>query len=259
MMGVTQMSFASPAPALDDAAPALNPDLDRAALAEAFRRKGRLHIANVFSDASARRLFHALERETPWSITFNEGSKHFDFDHISPAKQQQMAYAAWNRARSGFQFFHHRHRLTAVGEAYTDPNHYFAKLVAFLSSQGFLDFIREVTGLPGIVWINAMATLYKPLDFLTVHDDDVPDDNRLVAYVFNMTPVWRPDWGGALQFFDPNGNIEEGFMPSFNALNLFRVPKAHSVAQVAPFGGNRYAVTGWFHYGEPHNIGASNM
>jgi SM-20-related protein len=249
------MSVASPILAADDA-PALNPGLDRTALAANFRGKGRIHIPNILTETAARRLFFALDRETPWAITFNEGGKHFDFDHVSPAEQQKMAYAAWNRARSEFQFFHHRHRLTAVGEPYKDPAHYHAKLVPFLSSPEFLGFIREVTGLPQIAWINAMATLYKPLDFLTVHDDDVPGDNRLIAYVLNMTPVWRPDWGGALQFFDGHGNIEEGFMPTYNALNLFRVPKAHSVAQIAPFGGNRYAITGWFHHGEP-NKGAA--
>lgn len=251
------MSLASPILA-DDDAPRLNPALDPAALAESFRAKGRLHIPNIVTDAAARRIVSALERETPWVLTFNEGEKHFDYDKLSPAERQKFAYAAWNRARSEFQFFHHRHRLTVAGEPYKDPAHYYAGFVSFLSSPEFLGFIRDVTGLPQIAWINAMATLYKPLDFLTVHDDDVRGDNRLIAYVFNFTPVWRPDWGGALQFHDPEGNIEEGFMPSFNALNIFRVPKSHSVAQVAPFGGNRYAITGWFHYGEPKTAAAAH-
>jgi SM-20-related protein len=249
------MSVAASLPAADDA-PALNPALNRAALAATFRDKGRIHIPDILTEVSARRLFYALDRETPWAITFNEGEKHFDCEKVSPAEQQKMAYAAWNRARSEFQFFHHRHRLTAIGEPYKDPTHYFARLVPFLSSPEFLGFIRDVTESPQIAWINAMATLYKPLDFLTLHDDDVAGYNRLIAYVFNFTPVWRPDWGGALQFFDAQGNIEEGFMPSFNGLNMFRVPKAHAVAQVAPFGGNRYAITGWFHHGVPRKSAA---
>jgi Rps23 Pro-64 3,4-dihydroxylase Tpa1-like proline 4-hydroxylase len=50
-----------------------------------------------------------------------------------------------------------------------------------------------------------------------------------------------------LNFYDARGHIEEGFVPTFNALNLFRVPAWHSVSQVAIFGGLRYSVTGWFH------------
>jgi Rps23 Pro-64 3,4-dihydroxylase Tpa1-like proline 4-hydroxylase len=125
-----------------------------------------------------------------------------------------------------------------------------AKLVAFLASPEFLAFIREVTGVEAIAWPNADATLYGPFDFLTLHDDKHTEFDRLVAYVLNMTPMWRPDWGGALQFFDAHGQIEEGYMPTFNALNLFRVPKLHSVSLVAPFGGARYSVTGWFHSAE---------
>jgi Rps23 Pro-64 3,4-dihydroxylase Tpa1-like proline 4-hydroxylase len=62
-----------------------------------------------------------------------------------------------------------------------------------------------------------------------------------------MTPEWRPDWGGILQFIDARGNIAEGYTPCFNALNIFRVPAVHSVSQVALYGGFRYSVTGWFH------------
>ena len=36
-------------------------------------------------------------------------------------------------------------------------------------------------------------------------------------------------------------------MPTFNALNLFRVPTKHYVGIVTPYGGMRYSVTGWFH------------
>ena len=52
-----------------------------------------------------------------------------------------------------------------------------------------------------------------------------------------------PEWGGVLQFYD---HIEQGYLPTFNALNLFSVPRRHSVAQIAMFGGMRCAISGWF-------------
>ncbi len=52
---------------------------------------------------------------------------------------------------------------------------------------------------------------------------------RIAAYVLNMTPQWRPDWGGALLFSDRPGHISEGYLPAFNALNLFSVPQEHLV------------------------------
>ena len=92
--------------------------------------------------------------------------------------------------------------------------------------------MREVTGLDAIAWTDAQATLYRPGDFLTTHDDETGGHKRLAAYVLNMTPGWRPDWGGILQFLDERGNIEEGYSPAFNAP---RLPDAICFARSATF------------------------
>ena len=102
-------------------------------------------------------------------------------------------------------------------------------------------------GLAAIQRTDAQATLYRPGDFLTVHDDSIGGHKRLAAYVLNLTPIWRADWGGVLQFLGANGHVEEGYVPCFNALNVFRVPTQHSVSQVALYGSLRYSITGWFH------------
>jgi Rps23 Pro-64 3,4-dihydroxylase Tpa1-like proline 4-hydroxylase len=70
---------------------------------------------------------------------------------------------------------------------------------------------------------------------------------RIAAYVLNMTPHWRLDWGGALLFSDRPGHITEGYPPAFNALNIFSVPQEHLVGFISPFAGAaRYSITGWF-------------
>ncbi len=229
---------------MSDVLPELNPHLDRARLAADFKRTGRIHIPNILTDASAQRLFRALEQETPWGLLFNEGKELRAFGTVTAEDLQEMGIAAWERAHSDFQFFYHFYRLLENREIYPAPEHYLGKLVAFLTDPRFFAFAREVTGEESIAWISGTATLYKPLDFLTVHDDG--KSSRRIAYVLNMTPTWRPDWGGALQFYDNDDHIEEGYLPTFNALNLFRVPKRHSVSQVASFGGIRYAISGWF-------------
>lgn len=230
--------------ALDDVALELNPAVDRAELAAAFNRTGRVHISNILTDASAQRLLRALQTETPWGLIFNEGDEAQEFASVSAEDHQDMAIAAWERAHSGFQYFYHLYRLLENARVHPPPGHYLTRLVRFLTSRQFLGFAREITGDASIAWISANATLYKPLDFLTVHDDGLT--RRRTAYVLNLTPEWKPDWGGALQFYDRDDHIEEGYLPAFNALNLFRVPKRHSVTQVASFGGLRYSISGWF-------------
>ncbi len=239
----------------NNAVPALNPHLDRAHLAQTFAQTGRVRIASVLTDASAQRVHYALENETPWGLILNEGTKVLEFESVSAEDYQAMAVAAWSWAHSGFQYFYHSYRLLENHKIYPKPDHYLAKLVSFLTSPDFFALIREVTGLDSISWVSSTATLYKPLDFLTIHDDGLAG-GKLVAYVLNMTPTWRPDWGGALQFFDRGDDIEEGYLPTFNALNLFRVPRRHSVSQVAAFGGLRYSVSGWFGADQPDQVPA---
>jgi len=228
-------------------APALNPALDRAALGQTFRASGRMHIPTILTPESAIRLYQVLQRETPWTVTLNKGSDFLDIENPTPEERHRLAAGAWERARTGFQYIFDNHRLSRNGEAYPDAAHYFAKVVAFLNSAPFLAVMREVTGLDAIAWTDAQATLYRPGDFLTLHDDKIGGHKRLAAYVLNMTPGWRPDWGGQLQFFDARGHVEGAYVPAFNALNVFRVPAPHAVSQVTPFGGFRYSITGWFH------------
>lgn len=245
------MTTTSHSVSADDAFPEFNPHLDRVQLAQTFARVGRVQIPSLLTDASARRVYHALERETSWGLVLNEGKKTLEFETVSQEDYQAMAIAAWDRAHSGFQYFYHYYPLLQNGKILPASDHYLAKLVAFLTAPDVLAFVREVTGLDCTVCLSSTATLFKPLDYLTVHDDGV-DGDRLVAYVLNMTPNWRTDWGGALQFFDRDDHIEEGYLPTFNALNLFRVPKLHSVSQVAAFGGSRYSVSGWFGLDRPN-------
>lgn len=235
------------ATAVADDAPEINPALRLAAFAAEFRAKERVHIPNALTQASALRLHRALLEETTWKLTLNKGQDFLDFATVTPEERRRIAMGAWERAQQQFQYMYENHRLSRDGEPYPDPGHYLAKVVAFLNAPRFLAVMREVTGMQAIVRTDAQATLYRPGDFLTTHDDEYGGNKRLAAYVLNMTPGWRPDFGGILNFFDARGHVEEGYVPAFNALNVFRVPVPHAVSQVAIFGGFRYSVTGWFH------------
>src|SRR5438045_2971726 len=109
-MEIAHMSRISETPlskSPDDAPPELNPLLDPVEFAQRFSRTGRVQIPNLLTEVSARRLYQALEHETAWGLFFNEGDKRQEFESVSPEDHQEMAIAAWDRARSGqFQFFY---------------------------------------------------------------------------------------------------------------------------------------------------------
>jgi Rps23 Pro-64 3,4-dihydroxylase Tpa1-like proline 4-hydroxylase len=190
-----------------------------------------------------------LAQETDFSLLVQTGpdqAQAWRVATLTPQKQAELITKAYSQARDGFNYLYDAHNLTEEGEPYADPSHYLAHVTSFLNSAPLLDFARRVTGASKIAFASAQATRYRPGHFLNQHND-VNDLRRVAAFVFNMTPTWRLDWGGALLFSDRPGHIMEGYLPAFNALNLFSVPQEHLVGYIAPFAGAaRYSITGWF-------------
>jgi SM-20-related protein len=229
------------------ALPQLNPQLDRTALGEEYRRHGRIHIQDVLTQTSAERLYRCLRDETPYGLCLNAGGEARTLSSLTPQQRLECATAVWREVgAAGFRFLFDMYLLSFSGEPYRDPHHYWAKAVAFLNSEEFLGFSREITGIEGIEYADAQATLFRSGHFLTAHDDYVPGTKRLAAYVMSFTPVWRPEWGGLLEFIDHTSQVDTGYVPGFNTLKLFRVPMTHYVSMVAPYAtGGRYSITGW--------------
>lgn len=227
----------------------LNPRLDRQDLAETFARSGRLHIPEFLVPEDAERLRAFLKASSDWHLIVNQGDRLFELDRdaqaaLTPARKQALEQAVHAAARYGFQYLYESIRVPdddAARAAAGDPLNDFAR---FLSSDEVLDLFGAI-GVDAD-FADAQATAYGLGHFLSAHDDAVEGKHRKAAYVFNLTPKWRPDWGGLLMFHREDGHIAEALTPSFNALNLFAVPQPHSVSMVAPFAAaRRYSVTGW--------------
>lgn len=230
-----------------DETPQLNPMLDRARLAAEFAARGHVQILQLLQRQSAQRIHACLCEETPFSLICNDGGKQLTYHDLTPAQRQEHTRAAWRRVGSdAFQYLYEQHILTTEGERYADPGHYWAAVTDFLNGQPFLDLARAVTGMAAIAFADGQASLYRSGHFLTAHGDEQEGANRLAAYVLSLTPSWRAEWGGLLEFIGADGHIASGYVPNFNSLRLFRVPINHHVSCVAPFAmAGRYSITGW--------------
>lgn len=165
---------------------------------------------------------------------------------MTPEQRQTMEAAVLTSARDHYVGRYRTCRLSQDGEIYRGGPGVLADLTAFLNSAPFLDFARIVTGASDIAYADAQATCYDPGDFLHAHTDNDMQRKRRFAYVLNLTPRWRTEWGGLLGFIDKSGHLSEAFAPVWNGLNLLRVDQLHYVSTVAPFAGaRRYSVTGW--------------
>jgi Rps23 Pro-64 3,4-dihydroxylase Tpa1-like proline 4-hydroxylase len=238
---------------------ALNPRLDAAKLRPFFERFGRVHLPDVLSPADARRLAAALAG-APWARTFLVDGKGYDvalddYAKTPEAVRREVEAAIARGGRDGFQFDFDTWRISDHLEAGRRQGGRVAELEAaydLVNSPAFLDFVRRLTGDDRVAYCDAQASRYRAGQFLTAHDDELPGKDRLYAYVLNLTPNWRIEWGGLLLFHDADGHVAEAYAPKFNALNIFRVPAWHSVSQVASYvEAHRLSITGWIRGSRP--------
>jgi SM-20-related protein len=213
----------------------------------------RVRFSDWLPNTLAMALHRELDSQLPWQWVFQQNGAP---QAISQVQIQSMARAQIGRlwseihrgAVNGFQF---SFRKYSIVEALRADDLRYEALKAFielLANREAIERVRHLSGISDIQRVDAQATRYDPGDFLTEHtDDNDAKFTRRIAYVLNLSPNWRAEWGGLLLFHDVQGQIVETFVPEFNTLNLFSVPQAHSVSMVTPFAKEkRLALTGWF-------------
>jgi len=223
---------------------------DRAAFAARLAATGRVQIPGLLDDASAETLRDEAAVRTPFQTVTLGGKGHVDLpaawlEGLTPAQRTDMGRAAQEAATERFHYLYDNHPLWDLDEAGRLDGVWKAWL-AFANSEAFLGPMREITGEPRIAFADAQVTRYRRGHFLTAHDDGIEGKNRYFAYVLNLSPRWRIEWGGLLMFHGDDGHVAEAFLPNFNSLNLLKLPALHSVSQVSLFAGDdRLAITGW--------------
>ena len=231
----------------------LNPLLDLDALAAEYAANTRVRIDRLLADDGLAEFYDDLEARDDWWHVMNTADGVLELDRetrrgMTAARRAALDEEVHAIARKGFQYRYEGLRVPEDGHRPAgDPLTAFAEL---MQSAPMLDMLRHVTGATELAFTDGQATAYGVGDFLTCHDDDVAGKNRLAAYVFGLTPGWRPEYGGVLLFHSADNGRVTGHVPRFNTLDLFAVPQLHSVSMVTPAApGRRYAVTGWLRAG----------
>ena len=235
----------------------LNPDLDLVALGEEWPVRRKMQVRDVFDPVTAHEIERVLKEETPWGMVLNQGERvatlrDSDVRSLTPQQWAQFGDMIAEGAARGYQYVYDVYTLVAdyfdAGRPWTPLFH----LLEYLNSDAFLDFGRALTGDDKIVWADANPSRFQPGHFLMRHLDDAPGKDRRIAFVLNFTAQWGGDWGGYLQFYDQDANIELAYKPAFNVMNLFAIPQDHSVGMVAPFAqAPRLSIAGWFRGDQP--------
>jgi SM-20-related protein len=230
----------------------INPDLDFAPFRDTLARDGRVQIPELLEPAAAERLHTCLRDEVPWTLALCDEAgmrtlPQQDYRLLDADSRQALFAATAASARGGaYRFCYDSYMMPRAYVEGRDPGLLLHRLLEFLNSPPYLGLMRALTGEPRIRRLDAQATRYQPGQFLRTHNDEHSGEGRLYAYVLNLTRGWQADWGGLLQFLDDEDRVDATFMPAFNSLSLFRVPRRHAVSLVAPWAEQpRLAVTGW--------------
>lgn len=233
---------------------AINPAHNLHALRQTFALDGHLQIRDFLTAPAAAAVVDVLARQTSWGMAWQADT---DGPHFVTQKKLRELSNQDRRAISTklvtalkndqYAFSYACFPILTAYKQKWSPGSPQDLLIEHLNDEPFLNLMRNITGIRELIKADGQATLYQPNQFLSVHDDSNIAEGRRVAYVMNFcTSEWRPEWGGYLNFHDQQGNVTFGYRPRFNALNLFLVPRAHSVSFVPSFAPiARYAITGW--------------
>lgn len=231
------------------------PDLDD--LKVEFVSRGAVSIRDFLTPSDARELASELASADDWLEIFRAGEKVYEMPHLHflglPAtEQRKLREMVEDAARSGLQYRYRSIRVDEAAAGRTRRGLVLDKFADLLNAPPTIAMLRAILGQNAIGFADAQATDYRAGDFLTTHDDAVEGKNRQAAYVFGLTERWQADWGGLLLFED--GDRIEGFVPDFNVLRIFKVPRRHHVSYVAPWvEARRLSVTGWLRAGVPND------
>ena len=232
----------------------INPAIDRAALAAAYARDGRVQVRDLLAPASAEAVAGVLARETPWGMAWKPGDgaatgmRREELAAMPPERRAAIGQSVGDEAsRGAYTFLYARYPMLEAYLQHWQPDHPLDRVFEALNDTPMLELVRQVAGIPELVKADAQATLFGPGNFLSLHSDAHVAEGWRIAYILNFARDWKPDWGGYLTFFDDDGDITGGFRPRFNALNLIAVPQLHNVSYVPPFAPvGRFAITGWY-------------
>lgn len=231
----------------------LNPRIDLKRASREYAKTGVAQIADVFDPDQAGELAAILEKALPWGLAFQgqAGPKVYNRQQLQAVDQQHMRAelkAMLERTGQGYGFMYLCYPMISAYLQRWDPGHPIHQLTEFLTGSEFTQLGAALTGRAEVAKADAQATLYRPGDFIGLHNDiGTEASDRIAAYTLGFTRAWRSDWGGQLLFHDDAGDVERGFTPRWNTLTVFRVPRLHSVAPVAAYARNpRISIVGWF-------------
>jgi Rps23 Pro-64 3,4-dihydroxylase Tpa1-like proline 4-hydroxylase len=233
----------------------INPKLKTDDLYTIYHDNQRVHVGNFMMPADADRLYRHLVADFPWRTLLVANERQLGTTPqttLTSDEHREAVEVACDGARSGFASLFDADRV--LSQEISDDSQSTSEIslvTNFLNSMLFLDVVRSTTGIPELTHVDVQVTRFRPGHFVTFHDATYSADKtgkRRAGFELNLTPEWRPEWGGMLEFRGQEAHDIHAFMPCFNSLDLFAFPQGRWISAVSPFAnGPRYAISGYIY------------
>jgi SM-20-related protein len=238
--------------------PAFEIDLDRNTdkISADFRINRRLHIPEFLNHRAAEALYYHLKEQVEWSTLLASNGRKYEAPakiqrKYSAKEQQQLTDLAHAGARGGEQAYLYE-ATHFLPRDLTKDRSMLGRLAKVLRSSEFMEFMRRVSGVKEIAFVDVQAMRISSGHFMTFRS--MPDSSAgpgakcYAFYSYNLTPEWKAEWGGLMEFRGNKGHLVEAHLPCFNCLDIFACPQGHWMSAVSPFaGGPNYSVSGGFY------------
>jgi len=160
--------------------------------ASSYARNGILRIADLFPADVAEALYHHLDTEVEWWRAVSEAENAWDLAPgmiaaMDGGKERELIAAVHKSASQGFQFLFDSVIVSDDAAERKARGMLVDRLVEALNHPSSLETFRAITGEPDIRLVNGQATRYLPGHFLTSHDDGIDGEDRVAAYVINLS------------------------------------------------------------------------
>ena len=185
---------------------------------DSFESDGMVVVPDFLPAPTADALNHFLTTKMPpywWYVTSHPGptGERTDVEHTA-ANAAHVAYQ--------FQLAHRRYVEGGFAYVFLRTHHHLAgcscllcQVLAELQSDATLARIHEFTGIPVRASGGLFASCYSPGCFLSPHTDR---DNGRLAFVWQLTRDWQPQYGGLLHILDDDWlRVQHIVHPEFNS------------------------------------------
>ena len=216
-----------------------------------FKIQGLITIPNFLETKFANTFYDFLQKEMTdewWYLSAFYGEDKVIINNIPPNKSKVIeAKKLANQKFIDDEFSYAFYR--------TYNNHFpecdcpECKLRKIMSSQEFIQYISNITGLSLEKNTELFLSKYGSDCFLNVHNDQ---GNGKIAFVINMTRNWKPQYGGNFYILSNNRKtVRKIITPQFNSLTIFKIPEPNGIPHyvshvISGVKYNRLAIGGWF-------------